>query len=191
MKTILLSVVFVLFAKITLAQQGLLSFDEHDKYVYYQVADAPGLPLDTLHARGLSFLKAYYPKSKLKPSTEGKIISGGNKFLVYGGISVLKHEKGEIAYEFNIEFKDQKYRFWLTGFVFTPYQRDRYGNFVPQQGIDIPLETASTKLDKKDVDGYLDETGAFCKQFGDRLKQFVINAPKKEENIKKVVTDKW
>ncbi len=191
MKTILLALVYVLFAKISLAQQGLLSFDEHNKYIYYQVADAPGLLQDTLHARGLSFLKAYYPKSKLKSPAEGKMISGANKFLVYGGISVLKHEKGEIAYEFNIEFKDQKYRFWLTGFVFTPYQRDRYGNFVPQQGIDIPLETASTKLDKKDVDGYLDETGAFCKQVGDRLKQIVINAPKKEENIKKVVTDKW
>ncbi len=191
MKTILLALVCLLFAKITSAQQGLLSFDEHNKYIYYQVAEAPGLPQDTLHVRGSSFLKTYYPKSKLKPLAEGKMISGENKFLVYGGISVLKHEKGEIVYEFNIEFKDQKYRFWLTNFIFTPYQRDRYGNFVPQQGIDIPLETALTKLDKKDVDGYLDETGAFCKQFGDRLKQFIISAPKKEETIKKVVTDKW
>ena len=186
-----MALVYVLFAKMAFAQQGLLSFDEHNKYIYYQVADAPGLPQDTLHVRGLSFLKTYYPKSKLKPITEGKIISGENKFLVYGGISVLKHEKGEIAYEFNIEFKDQKYRYWLTNFIFTPYQRDRYGNFVPQLGIDIPLETALTKLDKKDVDGYLDETGAFCKQFGDRLKQFIISAPKKEETVKKVVTDKW
>ena len=90
-----------------------------------------------------------------------------------------------------MEFKDQKYRYWLTGFVFTPYQRDRYGNYVPQQGIDIPLENALSKFTKKDVDGYLDETGTFCKQFGDRLKLFIINAPKKEEITKKVVTDKW
>jgi len=41
------------------------------------------------------------------------------------------------------------------------------------------------------VDAYLDETGTFCKQFGDRFKQFITNAPKKEETIKKVVTDKW
>lgn len=191
MKTILIALIYILFAKIAFAQQGLLSFDEHNKYIYYQVADAPGMQQDTLHARGLSFLKSYYPKSKLKPLAEGKIINGENKFLVYGGVSVLKHEKGEIAYEFNIEFKDQKYRFWLTSFVFTPYQRDRYGNFVPQQGIDIPLENALTKLDKKEVDSYLDETGAFCKQFGDRLKQFIISAPKKEEAVKKVVTDKW
>ncbi len=194
MKTILLALVYLLvWLKITFGpSKACLSFDEHNKYIYYQVADAPGLPQDTIHARGLSFLKTYYPKSKLKPSTEGKIISGENKFLVYGGISVLKHEKGEIAYEFNIEFKDQKYRFWLTNFIFYPIpRRDRYGNFVPQLGIDIPLETGLTKLDKRDVDGYLDETGAFCKQFGDRLKQFVLNAPKKEEGIKKVVTDKW
>jgi hypothetical protein len=191
MKTTIIALVCILLAKFTFAQQDLLSFDEHNKYIYYQVADAPGPLLDTLHARGLNFLKTYYPKIKLKPVAEGKNISGEGKFLVYGGVSVLKHEKGEITYQLNIEFKDQKYRYWLTGFIFTPYQRDRYENFVPQQGIYIPLETALTKFDKKDVDGYLDETGAFCKQFGDRLKQFILNTPKKEEITKKVVTDKW
>ncbi len=174
-----------MLAKITFAQQELLSFDEHNKYIYYQVADAPGLPIDTLHARGLNFFKIYYPKTKLKPAAEDKNISGEGKFLVYGGVSVLKHEKGEITFNVNIEFKDQKYRYWLTGFVFTPYQRDRYGNSVPQRGIDVPLEDALTKFDKKDVDGYLNETGGFCKQFGDRLKQFITNAPKKVETPKK------
>ena len=113
--------------------------------------------------------------------------------MVYGGISVLKHEQGEIVYQVNIEFKDQKYRFWLTAFVFTPYQRDRYGNFVPQLGVDIPIEQGLSKLDKKDLDGYLDETGAFCKQFGDHLKNYLLKLPepKKAENVKKVVTDNW
>lgn len=152
----------------------------------------PGIPADTLMQRGLKFLKAAYPKTTVKQDNAVKT-EGVGKFLVYGGLSVLKHEKGEIAYQLNIEYKDQKYRFWVTGFVFTPYQRDRYGNFVPQQGIDIPLEQAMAKLDQKDAGGYLDETGAFCKQFGEKLKLYLsrLPEPKKVETTKKVVTDNW
>jgi hypothetical protein len=190
MKTKIIAIVFIFFTKITFAQQELLSFDEHNKYIYYQVVDTGGLPADSLHARGLYFLKTEYPKLKLKIIT-GNNISGEGKFETYSGVSVFKHESGEITYALNIEFKDKKYRYWLTGFTFTPYVRDRYGNFVPKPGIDIPLETAQSKLDKKEVDNYLNETGAFCKQFGDRLKQSFISAPKKEEPTKKIVTDKW
>jgi hypothetical protein len=193
MKTLLLTLVCIFLVKISSAQSNLLSFDEHNKYIYYQVVDIPGITVDTLHSRGLNFLKANYAKMKVK--INGQNLTGQGKFLVYGGISVLKHEKGEIDYTLNIEFKDQKYRYWLTDFTFTPYERDRYNNYVPKQGIVIPLEIAESKLDKKDVAGYLDETGAFCKQFGDSLKQFIlripVSSPKKEENTKKVVTDKW
>jgi hypothetical protein len=190
MKKIIIAIVCILLAKVTWAQQDLLSFDEHNKYIYYQVAEAPGIPVDTLHMRGLYFIKTVYPKLKLKNTNENNI-SGEGKFETYSSVLVLKHESGEILYQLNIEFKDQKYRYWLTGFTFTPYVKDRYGNFVPKLGIYIPLETAQSKLDKKDVDNYLNETGTFCKQFGERLKQYLVNAPKKEEITKKVVTDKW
>ena len=192
MKYLIPAFLFILIAKTTVAQQDLLSFDEHNKYIYYQVDSMPRIPVDSLTERGLKYLKTWYPKTTVKQDNTGKI-QGTGKFLVYGGVSVLKHEQGEIAYQVNLEFKDEKYRFWLTGFVFTPYQRDRYGNFVPQQGIDIPLEEATAKMDKKDVDGYLDETGLFCKQFGDHLKRYLskLPEPKKAENIKKVVTDNW
>jgi len=192
MKIFFIGLLFVSFAKIACAQQDLLSFDEHNKYIYYQVVNMPGLPADSLRERGVYFLKSAFPKTFVKVS-DANGVEGEGKFLTYGGISVLKHEKGEVNYQLHIEFKDQKYRFWLTGFVFTPYQRDRYGNFVPQQGINIPLENAITKLEKKDLDGYLDETGAFCKQWGDKLKIYMLKAPaqKKEEPVKKVVTDKW
>jgi hypothetical protein len=191
-KIVLLGFVFILFAKVTIAQQDLLSFDEHNKYIYYQVITMAGLPADSLHDRGLYFFKKAYPKTTLK-SVTATGVEGDGKFLVYDGVSVLKHEKGEITYQVNIEFKDQKYRFWLTNFIFTPYVRDRYANFVPQQGIYIPLEDALAKLDKTDVAGYLNETGAFCKQLEDKLKLYMLRLPepKKEEPVKKIVTDKW
>jgi hypothetical protein len=192
MKLILSVIVCVVFARVSFAQSELLSFDEHNNYIYYQVVEMPEMPADTLHNRTLIFLKKEYPKFKIKTSNANDL-NGRGEFLTYGGISILKHEKGAVSYVLNIEFKDKKYRYWLTGFTFTPYQRDRYGNFVPQIGIEIPLEKALAKVDKKDVDGYLNETGAFCKQFGENLKQYLVKqpSPKKAEVIKKTVPDKW
>jgi hypothetical protein len=190
MKKIMLALVFVLFAKITIAQKELLSLDEHNKYIYYQVVDMPRLTADTLNNRALYFFKKEYPKNKTEATAEK--VTGEGKFITYDGLSVLKHESGEITYQVTIECKNDKYRYWLTTFTFTPYQRDRYGSFVPQRGINIPFENASSKLDKKAVNSTLDQTGIFCKQLGDKLKlAMATSAPKKEESIKKVVTDKW
>jgi hypothetical protein len=191
MKAFIIGLTFVLFTKITIAQTAPLSLDEHNKYIYYRVIDVPGIPADTLNNRGVYFLKNVLPKIKVKE--KAGMISGEGKFMTFNGVSVLKHEDGEITYRVNAEFKDNKYRYWLTGFSFTPYQRDRYGNFVPQQGIAILLESGLAKLSKKEVDSYLDQTGAFCKQLGDRLEQALIaqTAQKKPGIAKKVVTDKW
>jgi len=190
MKRILILLLLSVYAEITVAQKEL-SFDEHNKYIYYQVVGMPGFAKDTLLSKGLSFIKADYPKTKVT-ATANQITDRG-KFLVYGGASVLKHEDGEITYLLTIECKDQKYRYWITDFVFTPYQRDRYGNFVPEQGINIPLETASSRLDKKEADHYVQEAGAFCKELGDRLKLYITEAraTRKPEAAKKVVTDNW
>ncbi len=163
--------------------------DEHNKYIYYQVVDMPHTPLDSLKANAAEFVRTEYPKIKTKESEGSTSIA--DKFLTYAAF--VKHETGEIDYNITIECKDHKYRYWLTDFVFTPYQKDRYGNFVPQQGISIPLENVYVKFDKKEATGYLDQTGAFSKKLGEKLKLYMTNAPapKKAEIVKKVVTDKW
>ncbi len=193
MKRLMIALVVMVCAKIGFAQKELLSFDENNKYIYYQVTDAPGLPKDTLLTRAAHFLKSVNPKIKINHSVTPNQQSGQGRFLVYGGVSVLKHEHGEINYTINIECKDQKFRSWLTGFVFTPYQRDRYGNFVPVPGKDIPLEQIINKFDKREADTYLDETGVFCNQLSDKLKSYIKkSAPQKKDEIaKKVVTDNW
>jgi hypothetical protein len=193
MKKVLIALVCVFFAKAALAQKELLSFDEQNRYIYYQVVNQPGLSVDTLQARALYFLKAAYPKDKIKQGETPADITGTGKFLVLSGITLVKHEDGEILYSYTIECKDQKYRFWLTGFEFTPYKTDRYGNSVPEPGIEIKLEDGLSKLDKKQLDDYLNQTGAFSKEFGDKLKKYMLNisaAPPKEVK-KKVITKDW
>ncbi len=116
-----------------------------------------------------------------------------DKFLTY--TSLVKHENGEMTYTLTIESKEDKYRYWLTDFVFTPYEKNRYGIFVPVSGIEIPIENASSKLTQKEVDGYFDQTGAFCKQLGEKLKKYMaedhlVKKPN-QQPVKKIVTDKW
>jgi hypothetical protein len=191
MKSIVIVILFILSAKITIAQKELLSLDEHSRYIYYQVIDMPGLSADTLSNRGAYLIKREYPKANVKAVADK--ITGEGQFATYssGGL-VVKHESGKITYRIAIEFKDNKYRYWLTDFVFTPNKRDRYGNYVLEQGMDTPLEKAKEKLMEKDAESYFLQTGAFCNQLGDRLKLYMINAaPKKTETIKKIVTDKW
>ncbi|MDB5141891.1 MAG: hypothetical protein JWQ66_604 [Mucilaginibacter sp.] len=173
------------------AQKSLLSLDEHNKYIYYQVVDLPGISADSLYKNAEYFIKSVYPKTKSIQSNNS--INIKDKFLTY--TSFVKHENGEMAYTLNIECKDAKYRYWLTDFVFTPYERNRYGVYVPINGIEIPLESAESKVIKKDLDGYFDQTGAFCKQLGEKLKKYMAegHTTKKpdQQPVKKIVTDKW
>jgi hypothetical protein len=192
MKRFFLFLTCLIAAKAASAQKGLLSLDEHNKYIYYQVVDRPGVSADSLQKSVVYFVKDMYPKNKSAQMTQNGA-SIKDKFLTY--TSLVKHENGEMAYSFTIECKEGKYRYWLTDFVFTPYEKNRYGVFAPVSGIEIPIENASAKLTQKDVDGYFDQTGAFCKQLGEKLKKYMaedhlVKKPD-QQPVKKIVTDKW
>jgi hypothetical protein len=192
MKKILLILICLLFARMASAQDNQLALDEHNKYVYYEVVDLPGISADSIHRNSNAFVEITYPKSKSKQISSAGILVK-DKFLIYSPIA--KHESGEITYTLNIECKDSKYRYWLADFVFTPYERNRYSVYVPVNGINIPLESAITKVSQKELNGYLEQTGAFCKQLGIRLKQYMVEdhhliIPDKQP-AKKIVTDKW
>lgn len=192
MKKILHIAALLLLTHLAYGQQVKLALDEHNKYVYYQVVDIPGISADSLYKNGVYFAGEAYPKNKAaQVSNAGIVIK--DKFLTY--TSIVKHENGEMRYTLNIEFKDSKYRYWITDLTFTPYQKDRYGVFVPQNGIDIPLEKASSKVDKKDLDGYIDQTNKFCAQLGEKLKKYMTGERQQkkpaEQPAKKIVTDKW
>jgi len=191
MKKILLLVAGLAISGMVSAQKSLLSIDENNKYIYYQVVDRPGVSADSLHKNAVLFMNDFYAKEKsLQLTNAGASVK--DKFLTY--TSLVKHENGEMTYALNIECKDGKYRYWITDFVFTPYEKNRYGMFTAVNGVTIPLEKASDKLAKKDVEGYFEQTGAFCKQLGDKLKKYMVEGkaqPKVDKPVKKIVTDKW
>jgi hypothetical protein len=196
MKRFFLPVICILLIQTAYGQKNLLARDEHDKYIYYQVVNQPGASADSLDKKALGFVRETFPKSSLKTMADTSIILK-DKFVTYSVLAFAKHESGEIKFTLTIECKNAKYRYWLTDFVFIPYEKNRYGVFVPSTSIEIPIEKPSSHVDKREAEGYLDQTGAFCKQLGDQLKSYMLvdhpTNKKKDQQpaVKKIVTDKW
>jgi hypothetical protein len=193
MKKLLSGLLCILCSQMVLAQKDSLQFDEDNKYVYYRVVDKPGITADTLYNRAWNFAKNFNPKSMPEKGHAENALNTSGKFLVYNGISLMKKESGEISYILNIQSKDQRYRYKISSFVFTPYKRDRFGNMVPVPGMEVPLEKLSAKYSQKELDAYLKQIGEFCIGASGRLKLYMDKQPVviKEQPVKKVITDKW
>ncbi|WP_184549480.1 DUF4468 domain-containing protein [Mucilaginibacter sp. FT3.2] len=197
MKNIVVALIFILSAKVALAQKDSLAFDERNKYIYYQTVEQAALVKDTLFNRGLNFMRKAYPKGKLKITKTDEaagVLTGEGSFVVTKKALILSSMGGQIAYTLHIEVKDGKYRYWFTDFVFSPYTRDRYGMDVLQPGVGIPMEDAKNKLDKKDFAVYLDKILANSRQNGAVLKSYMLkisSAPKTDKALKKISTKDW
>ena len=188
-KKLYLLIALVITAKLASAQKELVTIDEHNKYIFYQVADMPGLTADTMYKRCLAGIKK---KDGFKPVGEdGQAITARSKMMLYSNLSYVKHEEGELSYTLHIEFKDAKYRYWLTDFAFTPYQRNRYGVYAKLPGGDTPLEDLKKKDDGKVLDNYLDQIARFGKQTGEEIKVFLTPPLKKDTPPAKTDTRKW
>ena len=196
MKKILLAAICIIF-KITTAsaQADTLVIDENNKYIYYQVVAQAASTADTLHARALTFAKKAFVASKLKfkDSDKGTIRATGG-VLVSKKSSLAMHEDARIDYTMTIEVKENRYRYWFTDFVIVPYQRDRYGNFVPLSGKNLALEKGLSDLSKKDFDGYTARLLANVKDIGNRLTVY-MKAPvapvKKEVKKASIPATNW
>ena len=197
MKNILMAFICMLFVKAAVAQKDSLSFDENDKYIYYQTVSQPGLSADTLYSRGLYFMKTAYPKSKLALVTADKtqgVLTGKGSFLVSKKAFIATHEDGAINYTVRVEVKDSKYRYWFTDFVYVPYQRNRYNVYEPTPGITIPMEQAKGKIDKADFTEYLNRILLNSRQAGTTLKAYMLKVsalPKEAPKIKRISTKEW
>ncbi|MEO3407912.1 DUF4468 domain-containing protein [Mucilaginibacter sp. CAU 1740] len=199
MKKILFAFAGLLFSVSAFAQKDSLALDENNKYIYYKTADQSGAVADTLYDRALSFLTKAYTKKELKlvkADKSGNALNGAGVFVInkknfFGGNS----EGGELAYTIKVEVRDNKYRYWLTDFVYQPYQRNRYGNSEIMHGKDIALEKASDKLSKADFNTCLNQVLISSKQVGDKLKTYMLKASSVEHHdvkkVKRVSTKEW
>lgn len=181
-----------LLAKTSFAQKEQLTTDDRDKYIYYQVADMPGLTADTLYSRCLAGLTQYYNGTGFKPlGAGGNAITINPLLIVYSNKSMAKHEDGEIAYTLHMEFKNAKYRYWLTDFIFKPYQRNRYSEFEKVPGVEIPLEKVKAKYDDQTFNNYQEQIIGFGKQLGENMKIYTATPVKKTTTTEKINIKNW
>ena len=196
MKKLIILSLFALFAVPVFAQKDSLAFDENNKYIYYQVVEQPGIVADSLFNRAEYFFSKAYTQPALNLNSvdkSEKTLNGSGGFLVSKKTLVTSHEDGLVAFKMHIGVKDGKYRYWLTDFVFNPYQRNRYNNYESIPGIYIPLEKSEGKIDKKDLAAYLDGVLLSSRKIGAKLKEFMLKKPpvKKEPAVKKISTKDW
>lgn len=181
-----------LCCKAALAQKELVTLDEHNKYIFYQLTDAPGLKADSLYSKSLTGIKKSKHYQKLKAETvAGASIKLKTKTMLYSSMTIAKHEAGELAYTLVAEFKDGKYRYWLTDFVFSPYERTRYGIYAKKPGAELPLEEAKTKYDTATFNNYLEQIAKLGNETGQEMTFYLTEPAKKVTEPAKVDTRKW
>lgn len=184
---------FIALSKTVVAQKDSLAFDERGKRLYYKVEVLNKYSADVLYKRSLQFFTDL-SKDKTFNITEqdadNTSIKGSGFFIVYKP-SLAKHPDGQVSYTLKMEVKETKYRYWLTDFVYTPYFRDRYNTYVPDKGITVAMEKPSKILDEKDLNKFLNDSGLFARQLGDKLKKYILTenkaSVKKDTTTKKVI----
>ena len=178
---------------LALAQEiSVLPKDETGKYIYYEVVSRTANE-DSLKVRAIDFLTKNKKEIKLKSSKETAKVTANGKMVITKSLAMLSRPTGEITYTFNFEVNAQKYRFWLSDFEFIPYQKDRYGNFVPSTTVGIALETDAKKSNADQWEDYRLQASKYAANFAKRLKDYLLAKPQMfptpTEN--KVISKTW
>jgi hypothetical protein len=193
MKSLLTSIIFLSATIASFGQDKPLPVDERGKMIYYEVVVSGKTPADSLLTRARTFLESD-KKFKLSSSTTDTALAATGKMMISKSALGMARPMGAVDYNFYAEVKEGKYRFWLTDFVFIPYSRDRYGNFVPETNIGVPLEREQGKLRVAEWLGYQKITAREAKAIGDRFKNalatriYAKESPKPKQTIS---TKKW
>ena len=191
MKNIILLIVALCAGSLSYGQKALLSLNEQNKYTYFVVKPAPAQP----NAPALAaYLKKALNGVKFLEATNAGGVEGRGIVLVYKQGLITGQEEGQLAYKVSIDFKDNKYRLILTDFMFTPYQRNRYGVFAPVSNFGTPLEKLEAKVSTKQLNNYLDKAGSYSAKFGQQVSDFLTNPAAimaHPAGVKKVDTKNW
>jgi len=176
-------------AKAQKTAENILPVDERGKLIYYEVVDVK-IPKDSLKIRAINYLKKQNKELKYKSTQGDTAFVATGKLVINKTLLVMSHPSGEVLYDFQVEVKDGKYRFWLTDFNFIPYQRDRYGNFVASTSVGIPLEKDPGKLNASQWKEYQVQTTKYAKELATKFKVYMANktpivAPPKEKTVVK------
>ena len=194
MRILLTSLYLFLFTIPTFGQDKPLPFDERGKLIYYEVVTNAKTPKDSLLIRAKTFFESDAKKFKISSIKADTLLEATGKMMISKSALGMARPMGAVDYNFYVEVKEGKYRFWLTDFVFVPYMRDRYGNFVPTTTIGAPLEREQGKLREAEWLGYQKITAREAKTLAEQFKTALatmIYAPETPKPKNTISTKKW
>src|SRR5215217_5188143 len=174
MKFLTLGLLFF-FTTTGFAQEKPLSNDDRGKLIFYEVVESKDISKGSLDDRLAAFFKKTGKSLKLQSAEADSGTAASGKFVIHKTALVMSRPSGEVLYNFYVETKNGKYRFWLTDFRFIPYQRDRYSNFVPSTTVATPLERKPGKLNAAEWSGYVKATTREVNAFALRFKDAMSN----------------
>lgn len=187
-----LLIFFAFLAGSVFSQELLLGKDQ--KYIFYKVISDSGLTVNTLMQRA----KFYFTEKKNQDVkitlSSDSALEANDKVVIDKTILIASHPSGEVSYHFIFNAKPGRYRFWLTDFIYTPYSRDRYGNFVPKTGFGKPLETTPSPLKAAEWKAIMAATADKVKEFVAGFEKFMatkVTAPPKTKNSIEVLKTDW
>ncbi len=111
--------------------QVVMPKDENGKITYLDVVKTDSIPADSLSKRIKNWVKYTYPKSNVTIDSAAHTIALRGRFLVYINPGVLKEIHGAIRYDLSLEWKDDRYRYTFTNFVFEYYKQDKNYKYNP------------------------------------------------------------
>ncbi|MEJ7560497.1 MAG: hypothetical protein WKF66_19465 [Pedobacter sp.] len=194
MKLLFSSLIFLVITSPCLAQDKPLPYDERGKLIYYEVVEPTKTPKDSLLTRAKAFLDADAKRYDILKIVGDTLIEAKGKMLLSKNALGMARPVGAVNYNFYAEVRAGKYRFWLTDFIFIPYMRDRYGNFIPSTTIGVPLEREQGKLRASEWLGYQKITAREAKIIGDQFKLTLatkIYTPEAPKPKNTVSTKNW
>lgn len=190
-KNALLTGLLVFFQTLQ-AQELLLPRNETGHIVFYEVVEADSFTQEELLDNARQFARKTLGKKKVKAiqtdSVSSLVVKDAN-FKVYKKV-ITQRMDGIIHYNFTLEAKEGKYRYFFSDFTFQPYERNRYGKFEPVSGKHKPLEE-DFKGNKKDWEDHKESVATTLQS---QIEELKITMQSRQENMsrkdeKKPVTD--
>lgn len=189
-----LTLFLLLLSFSSMAQEKTLPMDERGMYTFLEVTELQSVRKEVMSANAKRFFKANAKAIKLKTTEKDTAFYGKGKMVVQKGSSGIGHPSAEVNYNISLELKENKYRLILTDFVVTPYERDRYGNFVPVT-VSLPLERSPGKLNRAEWDrnmaNVVDQSAKLAQKLKTAMSNTVVDPKPETKKPNSINTTTW
>jgi len=142
----------------------------------YSVVETDSVPSATLWLNAYTFVQEQ-EGCRLVSADSLNNVKATCGFWAYKS-KLLKSIEGRIFFNFLVEIKENKYRYFINDFHFMPYSRDRYSRYKADKSAVQSLSEPNQSR-KKAWKGYQEEAKTSANELAEALKTAMKEIPKK------------